>query len=247
MEEARFALRPVQVSEVAHGSLGDWWAAGLHAGKEGGLCREGVPLLLLLNALREYCGCVLRLHSAGLSHHGIKPSNALIALRGGRLVARAADFGLAFCPWVSHLLGDVHARPPPGGTMGYFLDFSPKDLEAAGAEDSTAMAVTLLVMLTGNGKPFKGADELTLLPSPGVALTVLKDHCGVSTDSPGIHAFAAAFADLRCAIIVCMAPDGCIAPDINRPSMLDIYGHLDVACDTLGKAWPAPASIGRRV
>ena len=114
------------------------------------VARQG-PLLPAL-AVRLVCQALLGLshaHAAGFVHRDVKPSNLLLADRGGKRVVKVADFGLARAFEASRLSG-LTLTGEVGGTPAFM---PPEQVthyrQVKPAADQYSAATTLYYLLTG--------------------------------------------------------------------------------------------------
>ncbi|HUH05118.1 MAG TPA: serine/threonine-protein kinase [Kofleriaceae bacterium] len=114
-----------------------------------------LPASRMLELAVELCAGLEHAHAAGLVHRDFKPDNVVLVERGGRLLPRILDFGLAITEEPSKSSGRFTTAGIVVGTPAYI---SPE--QASGAEldhraDLYSLGVVFYEMLSGK-VPFRG-------------------------------------------------------------------------------------------
>jgi len=101
-----------------------------------------------VHLIDQLLDALVHAHARGFVHRDIKPANLLVALEGGREVARLADFGLARTYQASQLSG-LTMTGSAGGTAGFMPPEQVLDFRTVKpAADQYAAAATLYRLLT---------------------------------------------------------------------------------------------------
>ena len=205
--QARWHRQVVLVTPAAAGSLDALMSRdGVHAGK-GGLCTAPAGAAVLLEWLADSAQCLEQLNGCGVAHKDVKAPNMLALPVGGSIRWVMSDMGIACAAAVSLRLGGAALKPAACATRGCCMSYSPPDVNAAFAEDSTGVGAHVLTMLTGEARPFDG-----VYPEAHLVGCVLARHCGLGDHSAALEA---AVLDILAPLIESsFNPDPSMRPDM---------------------------------
>ncbi|HEY2743262.1 MAG TPA: protein kinase, partial [Polyangia bacterium] len=185
--------------------------------------RDGAPLAVeeavaVMIAVAHGLGAA---HEKGIVHRDMKPENVFLARRGGRVVAKILDFGIAKMTG-----GDEPSNlTRTGAIFGTPLYMSPEQAKGKPADaraDVYALGVMLYELLTGS-VPFGGESSVEILSqhigATPVRPTELAPERGIS---PALEALVLRALEKE--------------PDARVPSMAEFAAELEKVAATLPKA-----------
>jgi predicted Ser/Thr protein kinase len=111
-----------------------------------------------LEALAQVCEALAAAHGRGLVHRDVKPGNIMVLRRGGRVLAKLMDFGIATLD-----RSDLTARDSWMGTVSYMAPEYLDTGKATASGDLFAAGVILYEILSGGRRPFEGETSTAVL------------------------------------------------------------------------------------